>query len=121
MHTQTQTHRHRHRHTHTHTNTHTHTHIHTYIHTYIHTLTHAYTLTHAHTHTLNAATADTPDALRVEDNFDLSDTLLLDVNKEGFVFFADRTAALPDQQKSMETEAQEEERVMKKFREYNIK
>jgi hypothetical protein len=47
---------------------------------------------------LNAATADTPDALRVEDNFDLSDTLLLEVNKDGFVFFADRTAALPDQQ-----------------------
>jgi hypothetical protein len=53
---------------------------------------------------LNAATADTPDALRVEDNFDLSDTLLFEVNKDGFVFFADRTAALPDQRKIMEAE-----------------
>ena len=58
---------------------------------------------------MNAATADTPDALRVEDNFDLSDTLLLEVNKDGFVFFADRTAALPDQQISMETEKSDEE------------
>jgi hypothetical protein len=106
-------------HKHRHTHTHTHTHIDTYTHLYTHT--HRHTHTHIHTHTLNAATADTPDALRVEDNFDLSDTLLLEVNREGFVFFADRTAALPDQQISVETEAQEEERVMKKFTEYNIK
>lgn len=82
----------------------THMHTRTHTNTPIRTHTHIQTHTDRHTHALNAATADTPDALRVEDNFDLSDTLLLEVNKEGFVFFADRTAALPDQQESMEAE-----------------
>ena len=61
-----------------------------------HNDTHAHpTLLPSHIHTLKAATADDPDALKVEDNFDLSDALLLEVKRAGFVFFAARTAALP--------------------------